>query len=177
MSNHDKRRDELTHILYAIADDIGETPNTIDILAAGGPTASTYRRNFRVKTWDEVIEAVGLPPVVRHVPHDKICRLDPISKDDVIVAFTMFVREHKYMPMVNEYHDLYAAARKVFKDDREIIESCGYDYDVIKRATDIERRRRRDLPIESDVCDGITRATGYSYEFVKKLLHGDYEDH
>lgn len=149
----------------------------MDILALGGPTVETFKRNFRVKTWDEVIELAGLQPVVRRIPHDKRMRLDPISKDDVIVAFSMFVHEYGYMPMVNEYPDLYVASRKVFKDDRAIIEACGLDYEEIKKLTNIERRRRRDLPMEEYVYDTVQRTTGYSYEFTKKFIRGDFEDH
>jgi len=174
MYNQQYSQAELIRILHAYANEIGETPNTLDIMAIGGPTVGTFRRNFRVKTWDEVIELAGLPPVFRHTPPDKRMRLDTISKEDVILAFSMFIREYGYLPMVNEYPDLYAASRKVFKDDRRIVEACGFDYDELKRATDIERRRRRDLPMEEHVYDTIQRTTGYSREFTEKFIRGDF---
>ena len=169
--------EELIRILKKYAKQLGRTPTTCDIITLGGPSRNAFYGHFG-HSWADVIESAGLPQPEYKSMHKKYVHIDTPSREEVIDAFTSFINEYGYMPMVIDYPDFYRISRKLFKSDAELVHACGFDYEEIMTNTENERTRRRGAPLESSICKAVHKSTpgvGYSCEFIKKYMRGDFE--
>jgi hypothetical protein len=96
--------EELIRILRKYAKQLGRTPTTCDLDVMGGPRRQAYYRHFG-RTWAEVLEAAGLPPVERASIHEKYIHKDTPTREQVVDAFKSFIGEYNYMPMVKSVCD------------------------------------------------------------------------
>lgn len=169
--------EELIHILQRYAKQLGRTPTTCDIIVMGGPSRNAYYRHFG-KSWADVLEVVGLPPVERASLHEKYIHKDTPTREQVIDAFTSFVDDYGYMPPKIDYPDFYRESRKIFKSDDDLIEACGFNSTTVIANTEEERQIRVHTPIEYSICQAVKKATpgtGFSCEFIRRYMKGDFE--
>ncbi|RJS69067.1 hypothetical protein CW696_07645 [ANME-2 cluster archaeon] len=168
-------RKQLADRLRTYTRRLGRAPRTTDLIKLGGPGRNTFVRVFGVKSWKDVIKAVGLEEFVAPTkkPWSEF-EHRPVTREDVIEAYRHIITTEGLLPTQEENVILYKHRTKLFPSERAVVEAAGFDYDFLRRITDhvIRARmgRKPKIGYYEAVISEYPWLAKYSKEFIESYM-------
>ncbi|OYT62702.1 hypothetical protein B6U67_04215 [Methanosarcinales archaeon ex4484_138] len=168
-------RKQLADRLRAYTRKLGRAPRTTDLIKLGGPGRNTFTRVFGVKSWKEVLEAVGLEEFVapKKKPWSDFDRRR-VTREDVIEAYRHIITTEGLLPTQEENVVLYRYRNKFFPSERSVVEAAGFDYDFLRRITDHVIRARMGRKPKIGYYEAVVAEypwlAKYSKEFIESYM-------